>query len=333
MTRIRWSSVALTLAVLLVTDSCTHAADRLRIGVQYGLAYLPFYVGERDNLFEQAFAAHGLSGVQMDLVRFSGPPALNEALLSGHVDMAIYGTPALVITWDRTRGTTSEVIGVAGIVTMPYSMVTLRPGLRTLTDIDANDRIATPSTISACPYTLRMLAERRLGRANAFDEQLVAMPNPDALVALLKRTEVTAICTTPPFTDYAMRQPGAYRVLSSVDVFAGPSTSFVLVASRRYADLHPNLVEAVIAALDAANATIAREPRRAADIYLSNEPSKVFDAAFITTLLLDGEHRFNTDVLGIMTYVDYLGRHSLIKRRPTTWKDLFLPAIHGREGS
>src|SRR5262249_35992096 len=153
---------------------------------------LPFYVGDREKLFAPAFAARGLADVEMEFVRFSGPPALNEAMLSGHIDMAIYGTPALVLTSDRTRGTPSEVIGVAGIVTMPYAMVTLRPGLRTLSDIDARDRIASPSTISACPYTLRMLAEKQLGKANAFDEQLVAMPNPDALIALLKRTEVTA---------------------------------------------------------------------------------------------------------------------------------------------
>jgi len=152
------------------------------------------------------------------------------------------------------------------------------------------------------------------------------------LIALLKRTEVTAICTTPPYTDYAMRQPGAHRVLSSADLFGGPSTSFVLVAARRYAEANPKIVEAVVAGLEAANASIEREPRRAADIYISAEPSKVFNAAFIAALLVDGEHHFTTDVLGIMAYVDYLGRHGQIKRRPTTWKDLFLPVIHGRNG-
>src|SRR5205807_9057956 len=136
--------------------------------------------------------------------RFSGPPALTDALLSGQINMAVYGTPALIIAWDKSRGTRSEIIGVAGVVTMPYTMVTLRADMRTLADIDANDRIATPSTISACAYVLRMAAEHELGKGSIFDQQIVALPNPDALVRLLRKTEITAICTTPPFTDFAM---------------------------------------------------------------------------------------------------------------------------------
>ncbi|MBV8836919.1 MAG: hypothetical protein JO000_10285 [Alphaproteobacteria bacterium] len=89
----------------------------------------------------------------------------------------------------------------------------------------------------------------------------------------------------------------------------------------------------MIDALDAANVAIARDPKQAAEIYIVAEPSKVFNATFIAELLVDGEHHFTTDVLGVMIYVDYLGRHGLIKRPPAPWKDLFLPAIHGRKGS
>jgi NitT/TauT family transport system substrate-binding protein len=130
-----------------------------------------------------------------------------------------------------------------------------------------------------------------------------------------------------------MRQPGAHRVLTSLEAFGSTSSSVVLGASRHYGDANPNIVQAVIAALDEANALIVREPRRAADIYVAAEPSKDFDAAFVAGLLPDGEHHFTTDVTGMMTYVDYMARNGQIKNRPTNWKDLFLPQIHGRQGS
>jgi NitT/TauT family transport system substrate-binding protein len=130
-----------------------------------------------------------------------------------------------------------------------------------------------------------------------------------------------------------MRQPGAHRVLSSLDVFGGPSSSLVLGVSRRYADANPDIVKAVIAGLEDSNAIIVREPQRAADIYLSAEPSKLFSAPFVAELLTDDEHGFTTDVLGIMTYVDYLARNGQMKNHPADWKDLFLPYIHGRPGN
>jgi NitT/TauT family transport system substrate-binding protein len=334
----RWKSVALAVFGLVGTDAAgfapAQAADQLRIAVQYGIGYLPFYVAEREGIFDKQLAAHGRNGVQVSLLRFNGGPAVYDAMLAGRVDMAVFGPSALIVIWDKTRRTSSEVIGVAGVTTMPPSMVTLRPEMTTLKDIGPNDRIAIAATVAPAAYVLRMAAERQLGKGNVFDQQIVAMPHPDALTALLSRkTEVTAIFVQPPYSDFAMRQPGAHRVLSSLDVFGGPSSSLVLGVSRRYADANPDIVKAVIAGLEDSNAIIVREPQRAADIYLSAEPSKLFSAPFVAELLTDDEHGFTTDVLGIMTYVDYLARNGQMKNHPADWNDLFLPYIHGRPGN
>lgn len=309
------------------------AAEQLRIGLQYGIYNVPFYVAEHDGIFERQLAEHGQRGVKLGLRSFSGPPAVTDAMLTGQVDMAVIGPPGLIIAWSKSRGTSSEIIGVAGVSTMLTSVVSLKPEMRALGDIGADDRIAVAATTSVNAYVLRIAAEKQFGKGTLFDQRFVAMPNPDAVSALLNRTEITAISTLPPHADFAMRQSGAHRVLSSLEVFGGPSLSILLAASRRYGDANPAIVEAVIAALDEADAVIVREPRRAADIYVSAEPSKVFDAAFVASLLTDGEHDFTTDVSGIMTYVDYLGRNGQIRTRPADWKEMFLPQIHGRPGS
>jgi NitT/TauT family transport system substrate-binding protein len=309
------------------------ATEQLRIGLQYGIYNIPFHVARHEGIFERQLAAHGQAGVKVGLQSFSGPPAVTDALLTGQVDMAVIGPPGLIIAWSKSRGTASEIIGVAGVSTMLTSLVALKPELRTLRDIGADDRIAVAATTSVNAYVLRIAAEKQFGNGRVFDQRFVAMPNPDAVSALLNRTEVTAISTLPPHADFALRQPSAHRVLSSLEVFGGPSTSIVLATARRYGEANPKIVQAAIAALDEANALIVREPRRAADIYVGAEPSKVFDAAFVAALLPDGEHDFTTGVTGIMTYVDYMARNGQIKNRPADWKDLFFPHIHGRTGS
>ena len=73
-----WKSVALAFFALVGTDAAgfapAQAADQLRIAVQYGIGYLPFYVAEREGIFEKQLAAHGRNGVQVSLLQFNGGP-------------------------------------------------------------------------------------------------------------------------------------------------------------------------------------------------------------------------------------------------------------------
>lgn len=321
------------IAALTIYAPTTQAADSLRIGVQFGMPYLPFYVAEHEKLFEKRLGERGLKNVSVTLPQFSGSSSINDAMLSGQVDMAVYAVTALLVVWEKTRRTSSPIIGVSGVTTMPASMVTVRPELKTLKDIVADDRIAVAATVATSAYVLRMASETQLGDWAKLDPQLVVMPNPDAVSAILRRTEITSLFTVPPFPEYVMRQPGAHRVISQTDVFGGPSTSLALGASKRYADANPEIVQATIAAIDDADALIRRDPKRAAAIYLGEEPSKLMGEAFVAELLSDGEHEYTTGVYGIAAFADFLARHGAMKAQIGSWKELFLPYIHDQPGS
>lgn len=332
----RWRTIhawrMLTAAVAVVLAVPAQAAD-LRIGVQFGIAYVPFYVAEKEGLFAKHLAAEGQTGVTVEFPRFSGSSALNDAIIAGQIDMAVYGTTGLIVAWDKTRGTPSAVVGVCGVSVMPLTMVTFKPEMKSLKDVGPSDKIVIPALISPSAYVLRMAAEKELGKGNVLDPRIVAMPNPDAVAALMSRREVTAMFSSPPFMDFLLRQPGAHRVTSSNEVFGGRNSSFVLGVAKRYADANPGVVKAMIATLREANDLIARDPQHAADIYMGYEPSRTFDAKFIAEILADGDHGYTTDVFGIMTYVDYLARAGQMKNRPASWKDLFLPYVHDQSGS
>ncbi|MEJ0068724.1 MAG: ABC transporter substrate-binding protein [Pseudomonadota bacterium] len=128
---------------LLLALAMHHASHSLRIGVQFGMPYIPFYVADQEKLFAKQLAARGLAGVAVSLQRFSGSSSINDAMLSGQVDMAVYAVTALLVVWEKTRNTSAPIVGVSGVTTMPASMVTVRPDLKSLKDIVASDRIAT----------------------------------------------------------------------------------------------------------------------------------------------------------------------------------------------
>ncbi|MET5020420.1 ABC transporter substrate-binding protein, partial [Burkholderia pseudomallei] len=80
----------------------------------------------------------------VDWVKLSGGAAINDALLSGSIDIAGEGVVPLLTIWDRTRGR-KNVKGVASLGNMPYYLVSNDPRVKTIADITARERIAVPA--------------------------------------------------------------------------------------------------------------------------------------------------------------------------------------------
>jgi NitT/TauT family transport system substrate-binding protein len=171
-------------------------------------------------------------------VKLSGGGAMNDALLAGAIDVGSGGVTPLLTLWDRTRGSASEVKGVAALVSMPYHLLSNRPEVRTIADLGPRDRIALPATgISIQSRTLQMASVRIWGEGQfaRLDALQVALPHPEATTALLAgSTEVTAHFSSPPFQYQAVASGKAHKVLSSYDVLGGPATAIMLWAAGRY---------------------------------------------------------------------------------------------------
>src|SRR5882724_3702613 len=90
-------------------------ARELRVGIGFGIGFLPFFVAEAQHMFEQQAEAAGAGSITVTYPRFSGSSAMQDAILSGNVDIGGYGVPALLIAWDRARNTPLQVQGLAGV--------------------------------------------------------------------------------------------------------------------------------------------------------------------------------------------------------------------------
>src|SRR5437773_8737614 len=93
-------------AVLLAAVPLAALAQvkELRIGVQYGLGYLPLYVARDAGLFDKHMKAQGLEPIPVRIVNFTGGPQIQDGLLSQTLDIGAGGVTVLLIARDKTRG-------------------------------------------------------------------------------------------------------------------------------------------------------------------------------------------------------------------------------------
>src|SRR5690242_14221280 len=173
------------------------SAVEIRLARQFSMGYLQLNVMEHQQLIEKHAKALGLNDVKVSWFTFNGPTAVNEALISGNVDVAAGGVPGLLVLWSRTKGTPQEVRGISAMSSQPFLLNTRNPAIKTVADFSDRDRIALPAVkVSVQAITLQMAAAKAFGPADfaKLDALTVSMTPPDATIALLSGGgEITSV--------------------------------------------------------------------------------------------------------------------------------------------
>ncbi|WP_186260327.1 ABC transporter substrate-binding protein [Burkholderia gladioli] len=328
------SLLAATLAVAgFGAAAPAHAEGRIRIAEQFGIVYLMLNVARDQHLIEQEGKKAGLD-IQVDWVKLSGGAAVNDALLSGAVDIAGAGVGPLLTVWDRTHGR-QNVKGVASLGNLPYYLVSNNPGVKTIADFTDTDRIAVPAVgVSVQSRVLQYAAARQWGDKSydRLDKLTQAIPHPDAAAAIIANSSViTGHFGNPPFQQQELAgNPKAHIVLNSYDVLGGPSSATVLYATEKFRDANPKTYRAFVAALNDAARLIAADPERAADIYIRVNQSKI-DRALLLKILRDPQVQFKTAPQNTLGLAQFMHRVGAIRNEPKTVHDYFFddPATQG----
>jgi NitT/TauT family transport system substrate-binding protein len=100
----RREAVFACLALGFASTSAHAAVKEARIGVQFGLVYLPVAVAQAQGFFTAEANKAGVTNFNVAITRFSGSTAISDAFLSGNIDIGAWGVPALLIMWDLTKG-------------------------------------------------------------------------------------------------------------------------------------------------------------------------------------------------------------------------------------
>src|SRR5258707_122359 len=99
----------LVAAMPLLLRPAAAQTSEIKLARQFSMGYLQFNVMEHEHLIEKHARALGLPDVKVTWATFNGPNAMNDALISGSVDIVAGGMPGLLTLWGRTKGTAQEV--------------------------------------------------------------------------------------------------------------------------------------------------------------------------------------------------------------------------------
>ena len=285
-------------------------------------------------LVEKHAAALGVPDLKVSFSTFNGPDAMNDALLSGAVDIVSGGPPGLIIIWAKTHGTSREVRGVAGLARLPWLLNSRNPNVKTIKDFTAADKIAMPSVKSSSQAVLlEMAAAKEWGDANyeKLDPLTVSMSPSDATTGLLSGGGgFNAAFTVPPFQTMQLKDPAVHTVLDSRDVI-GDSTAAYAWTSKTFHDANPKVYQALVNAIVEASAFIMANKREAALYYIEDTKTRADPEETIGIVTGPGVS-YDATPLASMKWAEFMYRAGRIKVQAKSWKDLFFPEIHGMNG-
>ena len=329
--------VIATAALLALAIAPARAeVSEVRVSHGFGVLYLPLMVMESEKLLEKQAKAAGLGEVKATYIVLDGGNVINDAMLSGALDIASIGVAGFLTLWAKAKDNPAlEIRGLSGMSSSSLYLMTRNPTVKSLKDFTDRDRIAVPGIKTSLPAViLHMAAAKEFGDGNysKLDPITVGLPHPEALTVLLSgKGEINSHMASPPFSYIEDATPGLHRVFNSVDVL-GNITLDMTYTSRKFYEANPKLCAAFISAMNEANALIAKDRKRAAEIYLAVSKQKSSPDEIIK-ILSDPNSRFSTIPDGTMKYAEFMSRVGTIKAKPASWKDLFFPPIYGAGGS
>jgi len=315
---------------LALAPAARAEVSEITIAQQYGVAFLPLMVMERDGLVERHAKAAGLDGLKVVWARVAGPSVMNDGLLSGTMHFAAQGAPSLITLWDRSRSNIG-VKGVAAMTTYPLYLITRNPDVKTVKDFTDKDKIAVPSVkISTQAIMLQMAAAEAFGPKGfaKLDPYTISLSHPDALLALKTGTAgVNAHFTSSPFYEEEVKIPGVHLVTTNYDILGGPATAIVISATTRFRAANPKAYKAFVDALGEAIETVNRDKRAAAQVYLEVSRDTRNSVDDILRIITDKDYAFTLQPQKVFKTAQFMAQTGMIRQAPQSVQDLFFPEI------
>lgn len=319
----------------LSASSAQAAEGQLRIAEQFGLVYLLLNVAQDQKLIEKHGKSQGVD-IKVEYIKLSGGAAVNDALLSGSIEVGSAGVGPLFTLWDRTKGK-QNVKAVASLGNFPYYLITNNPQVKSISDLSDKDRIALPAVgVSVQSRVLQLASAKQWGdkEFNRLDRLQVAVPHPEATAAIIKGgTEITTHFGNSPFQEQELAgNPNARIILNSYDVLGGPSSTSLLYATEKFRTESPKTYRAFVSALDEAARFITANPEKAADTYIRTADPKA-DRALVLQVIKNPQVQFKVQPQNTLALGQFLYRVGAIKNEPKSIKDYFFDDALTSNGS
>ncbi|MDD2534143.1 MAG: ABC transporter substrate-binding protein [Eubacteriales bacterium] len=298
----------LAIAIIPLTGCQKPQVIRITVAEQYGLAYAPIQIMKENGYLDAALKARaGGRPYEITWVKLANTAAIQEAMVADTLDVAFVGIPPFLI--GRDQGMDWSIF--TGLSECPVELFVNDPAITNLRDLVGQGKIALPQPGSIQHILLAMAAEKELGDAKIFDQQLVSMKHPDGLQALINHQGVIAQYTAPPYNFIAAETPGI-AMLSSGEVALGEPFSFIVGIAEAPFLADELRRSALQSALAESFAFIQNHPdEAAAQLATSFELSPETARSYLD----DRTIQYGESIRGVQAFADFMVKTGYLKRQ------------------
>ncbi|PVZ20528.1 MULTISPECIES: ABC transporter substrate-binding protein [unclassified Pseudomonas] len=330
----RFHALALgTLLACAFTPTAHAEQAKVTIAIQYGYAYLPVTVAEKQGLFRKHASALGEPDAAFEIKRISGAAAINDALISANVDIGGYGLYGTLTAWQKTRNNL-DIRALCALVAGDNGFYVNDPSIKSIADFKPGDKIAVTAPNGQQAVLLQMLAEQQFGEGNAhrMDNLMVALPHPDALASLVNKAGIKGYIGPNPYSYILDHDPSVTKLFDFSKALNMRMTSGVLATTGKFVKSNPHLAKAVVDAIAEADEFIRSNPRQAAQLYLDSEPSKLtLDQT--QDMLSQVTAEWGVQPQGVMHLAEFMTRTGALKEPLANWQQVFFDPVAQGEGN
>lgn len=283
----------------------------LAISVQPGIGYTSMIVMKQEGWLEEA-----LPNMDIEWLELASGAAIRDAILAGDVSVGTGGVGPFYVGWDAGVGYRI----LSSMNNMDLWLMTMDDDIQSVADFDSDDRIAMPAPDSIQSVHLRKAAEEELGDPSALDANIVAMPHPDGVAALIG-DQIAAHLTSPPF-QFQERDEGARKILGSYDLW-GPSTFNTIYVTEEYYEANREAMDILYDLHEDAVELINDDPERAGEL-LSQDAGGDPSAEEFTAFLTEEGIEFTTVPQGVLETGQFMADIGMIEKSPESLEEILL---------
>src|SRR4051794_39161464 len=127
---------------LLLRTTARAEASHVRIGRGPGFSFLPIYLLEHGKLLEKHARSTASVAITTEYPEFTGGQMMNDALVSGNMEIVNGGVTPYLILWSRTLGNRREIGGIAAGRGGPAVPFAPHPGRHSLKGLTRQDPVS-----------------------------------------------------------------------------------------------------------------------------------------------------------------------------------------------
>jgi NitT/TauT family transport system substrate-binding protein len=272
---------------------------------------------------QEGWLAEDLPDYEISWTQVESGAAVRDALLTGEAEVGAGGIGPFLVGY--SNGIDWKIL--SALADIEILLMVNDDRFQSLEDFGPGDQIAVVAPDSVQAVFVRKAAEQQLGDPGALDNNLVTLPNPDSVQALLSG-QIAAHATYAPCS-FQEQDQGARSIVQSFDLFGTHNLTSVWVL-QEYHDANPEIMEAIYDNVQRATTLIDDDPEGAGEILA--QKSRI-DPAEETRYLTGPGVSFTTEPHGYITFAEFMQSAGLIQTVPGSWQDLVFDNLKGGNGS